>query len=82
MNKERELSARLQCHGYDLVPMKEIWLDFTICDGEIFPSSYQVIRKDRLRNGGGILLACSDHLDVKRCFEYETESKVLWCVRL
>ena len=63
----------------DLVAVTETWLDSTICDGEIFPSSYQVIRKDRSRNGGGILLACNDHLNVKRCFEYETECKVLWC---
>ena len=79
VKKERELSARLQCHEYDLVPVTETCLDSTVCGGEIFPSSYQVIRKDRSRNGGGILLACSDHLDVKRCFEYETECEVLWC---
>lgn len=59
--------------------MTETWLDSTIYDGEIFPSAYQVIRKDRSRNGGGILLACSEDLYVKRCFEYETECEVLWC---
>ena len=62
-----------------IVAVTETWLDSTICDGEIFPSSYQVIRKDRSRNGGGILPACNDHLSVKRCFEYETECKILWC---
>ncbi|CAB4025347.1 Hypothetical predicted protein, partial [Paramuricea clavata] len=79
VNKDRELRTRLSSYDYDVIAVTETWLDSSINDGEIFPSSYQVIRKDRSRSGGGILVACSHHLSVRRRFDYETECEVLWC---
>ena len=36
----------------------ETWLKPTIPSSEMFPSQYQVIRKDRTDGFGGVLLAC------------------------
>ena len=61
VNKEKELRTRLSSYDYDVIAHTETWLDSSINDGEIFPSSYQVIRKDRSRSRGGLLLPCSHH---------------------
>ncbi len=79
VNKEKELRTRLSSYDYDMIAETETWLDSSINDSEIFPSCYQVIRKDRSRSRGGLLLACSHHLSVRRHLDYETKCEVLWC---
>ena len=36
-------------------------------------------RKDRSRNGGGALLACSQEISSIRRSELETECEIMWC---
>ena len=55
VNKERELRSCLSINDYDLIAITETWLDPTINSSEIFPTSFEVFRKDRSRNGGGVL---------------------------
>ena len=59
VNKGVDLCSRLSSTSFDLVAVSETWLDSAISSAEISPGTYHMHRKDRSRNGGGILLACS-----------------------
>ena len=46
-----------------LVAVTETWLTNYVYDSEILPTGYNIFRRDRVgRRGGGVLLACRDHL--------------------
>ena len=79
VNKATELCARLSTNTYHLVAVTETWLDSHIGDSEIFPSNFQIQRRDRSRHGGGVLLACSQDFSFIRRPEFETDCKILWC---
>ena len=46
----------------DVILGTETWLDGTIANSEILPPGFNIYRKDRKRNGGGVLIAVSTHL--------------------
>lgn len=46
----------------DVIIGTETWLDGSIASSEILPSHYKVFRRDRRRDGGGVLIAVADHL--------------------
>lgn len=79
VNKERELRSCLSINDYDLIAITETWLDPTINSSEIFPTSFEVFRKDRSRNGGGVLLAFNRKLLCTRRNDLETDCELLWC---
>ena len=43
--------------GYDIIAITETHLDISINSAKIFSSEYTVYRRDRDRNGGGVLIA-------------------------
>ena len=57
VNKRLELSRLLALKSYELVAITETFLDSTINISEIFSDSFNVQRRDRSRQGGGVLLA-------------------------
>jgi len=40
----------------DVICIVESWLDYTIADSEIFIQGYSIVRLDRSRHGGGVLI--------------------------
>ena len=55
----------------DIIAVTETWLNDTISDGELLDPSFQIIRRDRNRNGGGVLLACKSVLQPVRRADFE-----------
>ena len=55
-----DFAAFLSENSPDIILGSESWLDGTFATAEIFPSHYQVTRKDRNINGGGVLIAIND----------------------
>ena len=65
VNKSSKLDLAIAALGYDIIVLTETHLDSSIPDGEIFPSTYSVFRRDRKLNGrygGGVLIATRDHI--------------------
>ena len=79
VNKRVELGSCLSSTTFELVAVTESWLDSSISSAEIFPSTYYVHRKDRSRNDGGVLLACSHEISSIRRSELETDCEIMWC---
>ena len=79
VNKRVELRSRLSSTTFELVAVTESWVDSSLSSAEIFPSTYYVHRKDRSRNGGGVLLACSHEISSIRRSEIETDCEIMWC---
>ena len=79
VNKRVELGSHLSSTTFELVAVTESWLDSSISSVEIFPSKYYVHRKDRSRNGGGVLLACLREISSIRRSELETDCEIFWC---
>ena len=57
-NKPKELENLIHSTNPDIILGAESWLNSSILDGEIFPDSYNVIRKDREggKGGGGVFI--------------------------
>lgn len=53
--------------GCHIIALTETFLKSSVCDGELFPPGYIVLRKDRACDvgWGGVLLAVRDHYTVK-----------------
>ena len=56
------LRAYTTMNNPDIIAICESWLDDSISDLEIFIPNYYVIRRDRSRKGGGILLYIKDNI--------------------
>jgi hypothetical protein len=52
----------------DVISVTETWLNDNVSNNEIFPSGYNIIRKDRPSNkrGGGVLLALREGIQYNR----------------
>lgn len=65
-------------HDAELIAITETWLHSDVKDDEVFPSTYNVIRKDRATRGGGVALL------VEKPLRYETVPSIkghesVWC---
>ena len=68
VNKRLQLQTHVSLVNPDLVAITETWLHNGVSDGEIFPDSYIVQRRDHKSRGGGVLLAIkSSSLCFRRC---------------
>ena len=79
VNKRLELSSPLASKSYELVAITETFLDSTMKSSEIFSDSFNVQRRDRLRHGGGVLLAVHQGLWCIRRTDFETDYEILSC---
>ena len=57
VNKKAILGAFIFNHDPDIIIISETWLSSDISTAEIFPSGYNVFRRDRQGGHGGVLLA-------------------------
>ena len=79
VNKRLEVMARLDHpQPLDFLTVTETFLSDDILDAEIIPDGFQVYRRDRNRNGGGILVAVRNSIPSMRRMDLETDCEVLW----
>ena len=71
VNKTATFGAFIDDHNPDIVTVSETWLSPDISTAEIFPSGYNVFRKDRQDGHGGVLLASRTSLT---CYELSIDS--------
>ena len=64
----------------DILFGTETWIDSNIKDSQIFPSGYNIFRKDKTNcGGGGVLIAVKDIFIVTPVPELQTDCKIVWC---
>lgn len=78
MNKVEQLEYLSLLHDPELIAITETWLHSDVQDDEVFPGTYNVIRRDRATRGGGVALL------VKKPLRYETVPCInghesVWC---
>ena len=81
VNKRHLLDLELSKRPFDIIVLTETHLDDSISDAEIFPENYAVFRRDRSQNGrqgGGILIATSDFLNVSPRDDLLCDSELLF----
>jgi hypothetical protein len=72
----------IQLHNPDIISVTETWLNNAILNIDLTIPGYNIYRKDRNRQGGGILVYVKDHLSVIHRKEMEpndVESLVIQC---
>nr|XP_054755228.1 uncharacterized protein LOC129261189 [Lytechinus pictus] len=78
--KAAVLSAFIESKKPDIILGTESWLEQDINSAEIFPSNFNIFRKDRNSNGGGVFVAINKKVP---CFErkdlVDEENEVVWC---
>jgi Reverse transcriptase (RNA-dependent DNA polymerase)/Endonuclease-reverse transcriptase len=55
--KVSKFQSDILIYDPDVILGNETWLDESITDSQIFPPGYNIYRKDRNRNGGGVFIA-------------------------
>ena len=53
----------IDCYKPEIVVGTEPWLKPSISNSEVFPTSFQVFRRDRLISHGGVFIACDKTLN-------------------
>lgn len=77
-DKRTQFMSTVEAEGPDVVIGTESHVDASVSDGEIFHPGYDVYRKDRDRNGGGVFVA------IKNCFissgmpEFDSDCETVW----
>mgnify|MGYP001550270335 CR=1 FL=1 len=84
MNKLVEFQNLVSMFNSKIVAVTETWLNDSILDGEILPSSFCIHRKDRCNTlpdsrGGGILLAINSSIPSRRRGDLEPQIEILVC---
>ena len=73
-----EFHAIIDEHKPDIVCVTETHLDATIATYEIFPSDYNVYRKDRNLCGGGVAIAVKNNFASLPCINLDSDSEIIW----
>ena len=78
--KKLELLAFLDFHQLQIVAIQETKIDSSISTAELFPESclYNVYRKDRTLNGGGVMLLIHKDISHMPITELENDSESVW----
>ena len=78
--KKLELLAFLDFHQSQIVAIQETKIDSSISTSELFPEScpYNVYRKDRTLDGGGIMLLIHKDISHMPITELENDSESVW----
>ena len=53
--------------------INETWLDSTVADHEVDIDGYELIRKNRNRNGGGVAIYIRSSINSKRSRRYDAK---------
>ena len=78
--KKLELLAFLDFHQPQIVAIQETKIDSSISTSELFPEScpYNVYRKDRTQDGGGVMLPFHKDISHMPITELENDSESVW----
>ena len=78
--KKLELLAFLDFHQPQIVAIQETKIDSSISTSELFPEScpYNVYRKDRTLDGGGVMLLIHKDISHMPITELENDSESVW----
>ena len=68
----------ISAHKYDVVAITETFLDASVHDSHIVPPGYSVVRKDRNRHDGGVLILFQDSLNVSLRQDLDDQCEILW----
>eukprot|EP00745_Piridium_sociabile_P041733 TRINITY_DN82982_c0_g1_i5.p1 TRINITY_DN82982_c0_g1~~TRINITY_DN82982_c0_g1_i5.p1 ORF type:complete len:1008 (+),score=211.04 TRINITY_DN82982_c0_g1_i5:126-3026(+) len=78
VGKRAEIFNLIESTKPDIIIGTETWMDSGIKDSEVFPDQYTLYRRDRNREGGGVLVAVRDSLKSAREPELETMCEIIW----
>ena len=80
MNKLEEMKILALKTNAAVMCITETWLDDSVTNNEIEINGYQVIRKDRNRNGGGVCMYIKSCLTFNQRNDVDTDGlEVIWC---
>ncbi|XP_072169454.1 uncharacterized protein [Diadema setosum] len=65
-NKKEEISNLIDSSDPDIILGTETWLNSKFQNAELFPSNYELIRKDRIDGYGGVLIALKKDIIFER----------------
>ena len=57
-----EIELLLSQNNVHILSLNETWLDDSVLDQEVYIAGYQIIRKDRNRHGGGVVVYIKENL--------------------
>ena len=77
-NKVTELAIFMSTHDFDLLAINETWLDASVYDSDISIPSYEVIRNDRNRHGGGVCWYVKQGIKYKVMNNINTGIESMW----
>ena len=78
VGKRAEILHLIDSVKPDVIIGTETWLDSSIGDREFMPDYYRVMRKDRNRDGGGVLIAIRDDIQASAVSTLDTNCEILW----
>ncbi len=79
VNKTSDLHSLLAVDKPHLVAITETYLDVNILNTELVDNSYSVFRRDRIRQGGGVMIIASNTLPITRRHDLESQTmEILW----
>ena len=66
-------------HNFDIVAITKSHLDSTVCDSRVSIGGYNLYRKDRNRNGGGVCFYVDENLSCNRRTDLEIQDlEMIW----
>ncbi|XP_072014916.1 uncharacterized protein [Amphiura filiformis] len=77
--KRHDFQELIETHKPDVICGQESHIDNSFTNGEIFPPGYNVSRKDRNINGGGVFVAISDKHVASTEYFLDTDCEIVWC---
>ena len=79
-NKKAEIHTVIESAKPDIILGNESWLTPDIKNSEIFPDSFDAIRKDRASDAhGGVFIAFRRDLLCTEAPELDTKCEIIWC---
>ena len=78
VNKNLDLLAMLDANRMHILAVSETFLDDNILNSERGCSSYTIFRRDRDRQGGGVMLLVHNTIPATRRFDLESDCEILW----
>ena len=79
-NKKAELHTIIDSAKPDIILVNESWLTPEIKNSEIFPDSFDAVRKDRASDAhGGVFIAFKRDLLCTETPELDTNCEIVWC---
>ena len=79
-NKKAEFYTIIDSAKPDILLWNESWLTPDIKNSEIFPESFDAVRKDRVNDAhGGVFVAFKRDLLCTETLELDTNCEIVWC---